>query len=202
MSSKTQICNTALVRLGVTKLLSNIETDRSKEGIALRLVFEDERDYVLRDFPWAFATAYVDLALVAGSAASPASNDWIFAYRYPPECMFARRIVTALGRAETNPPPFRVGRDSQGKLIYTNYEQAELEYTVGVTDTAEFDAMFTSMLSWKLAATLAPSSSRIKGMGEKCMELYEIDKSKAQRAALNEQQQEVPPESTLISDRL
>lgn len=201
MASKTQICNVTLSRIGVTKLIVNIETDRSKEGIALRLVFDDEVQYVLRDFPWPFATSYKQLNLVAGSQASPVSNDWIFAYRYPSDCLFARRLVTINGRADVNPPPFRVGRDTQGKLIYTNEADAELEYTVSVTETAEFDAMFRSALSWRLGKSIAPSSSRIKGIVDTCEEQYQIELSSAQRAALNEQQQEVPPESTLISDR-
>jgi hypothetical protein len=201
VASKTQICNIALVRIGVTKFLTNVETDKSKEASALNLVFDDERDYVLRDFPWPFATSYAQLNLVSGSLETPTSNDWIYAYRYPSDCMFARRITTVLGRAETQPPPFKIGRDSQGRLVYTNQEDAELEYTLGVTDPAEFDSVFDSMLAWKLAKTLAPSASRIKGIIDTCNAEYERDRIKAQVAALNEQQQEQPPESEMIQAR-
>lgn len=201
MASKTQICNMMLVRIGVTKFIANIESDQSKEANALNLIFADELAFVIRDFPWPFATAYKNLELVAGSQANPVSSDWVYAYRYPSNCVFARRLVTIAGRKETNPPPYRVGRDGQGKLLYTNQRDAELEYTIEMTAAEELDALAISMLAWKLGTTAAPSMSRVKKMVDTCREQYEIEKSKAQRAALNEQQQEIPPDAEMIADR-
>lgn len=201
MSSKTQVLNVALGRIGSTKQVANIATDRSKEAILARLFFDDEVAFILRDFPWPFATAYVALALVAGGSGTPANNDWQYSYRYPSDCVFARRIATTAGRNNANPPPFRVGRDSQGKLIYTNEATPTLEYTMLVTDTAEFDGMFTSMLAWRLGADLAPGSSRIGGMVDKCMNAYEFEKSKATARSLNEGQQEEPIESEMLRSR-
>lgn len=202
MTSKTSIANVALTRIGATKFLQNVDTQTGTLADAVRLLFDEEVKFVLRDFPWPFATAYQSLALVDGTTTEAANNDWQYAYRYPSDCVFARRIVVPnQGRNNPAPPPFRVGRDSQGKLIYTNQEDAELEYTVLISDPEEFDAMAVSMLAWKLASSLAPSQSLIKGMATTCMEMYEVDKTKAQSRALNEGQQEEPIESEFVRAR-
>jgi hypothetical protein len=201
VTSKTQIVNIALMRMGVSQSVANVDTENSREALSARLIFNDERDFVLRDFPWPFATAYAELGLGSGSATSPANRDWTFAYRYPSDCMFARRLVTENGRNDTNPPPFRLGRDAQGRLIFTNEQDAQLEYTASVTDAGEFDPLFVSMLAWRLAASMAPSLSRLKDMAKTALEMYAVDKSTAQARALNEQQQEQPAESEFISAR-
>jgi hypothetical protein len=158
--------------------------------------------YVLRDFPWPWATAYADLALVGGSSTVKVNNDWQYSYRYPSDAVFARRIVRdSIGRQDPNPAPYRMGRDSQGRLIFTNEANAQLEYTSSIDDPAEFDSMFVSMLAWKIGSSLAPSLSRIEKMAQSCMAMYEVDKSKAESRALNESQQEDPLEAELIRAR-
>lgn len=202
MSSRTQIANLALIKIGVSKQISNVDTDLSREAITLRTLMDQEIAFVLRDFPWPFATQYGTLALVAGTATDPANNDWQYSYRYPTDCLYARRIVVpSVGRRDPNPPSFRVGRDSQGRLIYTNIEDAELEYTANITNAEEFDAMFVGALSWKLAAGVAPPLSRIKGIVEICLNGYEYEKTQAKSRALNEAQQEEPLESEFMRAR-
>lgn len=202
MASRTQISNIALSRAGVTKQLSDLATDKSREAIIIRTLFDDDVDYTLRDFPWPFATEYVDLALVDGSTTANAVRDWRYSYRYPSGCLFVRRIVVeSLGRNNPNPPPFRIGRDGQGKLIYTNESEAQIEFTARITESAEFDSLFVSMLAWKICAGVSPGLSRVKGMAEQAMQMYEIDKTKAQSRALNEGQQEQPIESEAIRSR-
>lgn len=201
MASRTQIVNIALMRIGVSQTIANLDTENSREALSARLLFDDEVRFVLRDFPWPFATAYATLGLVDGAADDPANRDWTFAYRYPSDCLFVRRIVTENGRNDTAPPPYRIGRDTQGKLLYTNEEDAQIEYTFDVTDCDEFDSLFVSALAWKLAASLAPSLSRINKMAEQAMQMYAVDLSIAQARALNEQQQEQPAESEFISAR-
>jgi hypothetical protein len=202
MTSKTQITNVALMRIGVSQSVANVDTEQSREALSAKLIFDDEVDFVLRDFPWPWATAYAELGLVSGTTSAPTNADWLYAYRYPADCLFARRMVVAsVGRVNTNPPPFKLGRDTQGRLIYTNEADAVLEYTARVTDPAEFDALFRSMLSWRLAAALAPSLSRIKDMAESALKMYEIEKSKAVARALNEGQQSVAQDAEWISAR-
>lgn len=202
MASKTQIANIALARLGASKQLTNADTDTSREAIVVRTFFADDVEYVLRDFPWPWATSYVVLGLVGGTASAPVNRDWQYSYRYPSDAAFIRRLVIdGKGRDDPSPAPFRIGRDSQGRLIFTDETAAEVEYTTRISDPSEFDSLFVSMLAWKLGAALAPSISRISGMAETCMQMYEIEKTKAQSRALNESQQMTPFEAELIRAR-
>ena len=200
MASDTQIANLALLHLGVSKRIGNLQSERSIEADAIRTAYADDRDYCLRDFPWPWATAYATLGLVSDPTVA-VNDDWFFAYRYPSNCLFVRRILTAAGRRETNPAPFRTGRDNQGRLIFTDQEDAEVEYTAAVTDPQEFDAVFVSMFAWKLAASCGPSLSRDSNMARTAMQMYEIEKLKAQSRALNEGQDPPAPEAEWIRDR-
>lgn len=202
MSSKTAIVNIALARIGATKQVSNVDTERSNEAILARTFFEPALRFVLRDFPWPFATAYEQLALVGGSASEHVNYDWTFSYRYPSDCLFVRRIVTERGgRNDLDPPPFRIGRDTQGRLIFTDEEDAQIEYTAVITDPEQLDDIAASALAWKLGADFAPGLSRIKDMAKTCMQMYQIDLSKSESRALNEGQQDRPQEAEFTRAR-
>lgn len=203
MATKTEIVNLALFKIGASKRLNNVDTERGTLAEAARAIYAVAIPAVLRTFPWPFATAYVALALVDGDADEPANYDWTFAYRYPTDCKYARRLVVpgGGGRNNPNPPPFRVGRDSQGRLIYTNEEDAQLEYTASIEDAGEFDDLMVDALSWYIAAGLAPTNSLIADMATKCMNMFFMTLDTAEARALNESQQEEPIESDFISSR-
>jgi hypothetical protein len=296
MSTKTAICNKSLVLLGISDLFTDVDADDRVEADAINAIYDLDVDYVLRDFPWPWATKYLDLQLIDGDSVdaarlSRANNDWVFAYRYPSDCLQARRLVTGLGRENPDPPPFRVGRDYvgenpdddtttmtlttgagwttadtitatcsddcfvaadvgsgvrltsgndvvtitivtrtsatvvsgtpnitvpsalrnaakttwaityDGKIIWTDEEDAQLEYTVAISDEAEFDAQFVAMLAARLAAGVAPALSRLPDMATKALQLYEIEKGRAYRSALNEGQAHEPTEAEWIRGR-
>lgn len=199
--TKTEIGNKALQRIGMSQFMANIDVDNSPQASALRLAFDSERDLVLRAYPWPFATAYATLALVAGTTDTPANRDWTFAYRLPADCLKARRIVTERGRREARPREFKIGRDGQGKLVYTDEELAQLEYTVAITNPAEFDPMCASALAWRLAMAVAPAFSRIKGMIDTAVQMYQIEINQAEAAASNEGQERPPDDAEWVRDR-
>lgn len=202
MASKTQIVNIAMARIGASKQLANVDTETSREAIMARTFFDDDVKFVLRDFPWPWATSYIDLSLVSGSTTTRTNRDWQYAYRYPSDCLFVRRLVIeGLGRNDPNPAPYAIGRDTQGRLIYTDEATAQIEYTAAIQDPAEFDSLFVSMLAWKIGSGLAPSLSKIKGMAEGSISLYEIEKTKAESRALNEAQQSKQLEAETIRAR-
>lgn len=201
MASKTQIVNVALQRIGFANYLANVDTETSPAARAAQASFEIERDFVLRAFPWPFATKYETLALVDGSSDDPVNNDWTFAYRFPADCLRARRIVRENGRLDTDPPRFRIGRDSQGRLIYSDEEEAVLEYTVRITDPAEFDANFVSAFAWRLAWMLAPALGRVAEITKTARDNFYIELTTAKSEALNEGQQESPIDAEWIRGR-
>jgi len=50
--SKTDVCNLALLYMGVSQSLTDADTDTSREAVSLRVVWDMERRFVLRDFAW------------------------------------------------------------------------------------------------------------------------------------------------------
>lgn len=191
-----QICNMALGHLGHTKFIASL-TEPSLAADLCELYYEPARDFVLEDFPWPFATKYVTLGLVEEDP----NDDWTYSYRYPDDCVYARRIVNEIGRTNPNPPPFKVGADDDGRLIYTDEEDAILEYTKLVTDTNLFPAVFAMATSWYLASLIAPGLAKDKKQALNCLQIYGVVKGTAEARQLNEQQQSVEPESEAIRAR-
>lgn len=197
MASKVGIANMALGRIGVSQFIANIETEHSTEAVQCRTYYDQDVEFVLRAFDWNFATGYRALGLVSDDI----GDDWAYSYRYPTDALKVRRIVTALGRSDPNPPPFVVGQDSQGQLIYTDQADPTVEYTVRVTDPGRFDPMFVEALSWKLAADISSALTRMKGIGDKCYSMFIATLGLAQIAAAGEQAHAEPMESEFIRAR-
>lgn len=65
-----QVVNLALVRIGA-QTVANLDTEQSRESVLARLVVDDELVNTLADFPWPFATRYVDPVTCVGGPAWP-----------------------------------------------------------------------------------------------------------------------------------
>ena len=118
------ICNLSLARVGHDRAIQALAPDENSKAANLCAMFyEPMRDKVLRDFAWPFANKYAALSLVAEEP----NTDWLYAYRWPSDCIRALRIVNAAG-----------------KLIYTDEPDAVLLHTARYTDPTWFDADFVS----------------------------------------------------------
>lgn len=191
-----QICNMALGHLGHTKFIAAL-TERSLAADLCGLYYEPARNYVLEDYPWPEATKYAALGLVEEDP----NDDWDYSYRYPSDCLFARRLVTEIGRIDPNPPAFKTGIDDQGRLIYSDEEDAVLEYTKLLDDPQQYRPTLGVAISWYLAGLLAPGLAKDRKQATMCFQMYEIVKTTAQSRAGNEQQQATEPESEAIRAR-
>lgn len=196
-----QICNMALGHIGHTKFISS-RTERSTEVSVLNVYYDQSRDFIQELFPWDFAKKTAALGLVTDFTHETDPHDWDFAYRYPADCVFACRIVTANGRANPNPPPFKIGSDNAGRLIFTDQDDAILEYTRRVEDPALFPAAFGELQSWWLAGLIAPGLAKDKKMTQGCLQMFEALKGVAEARSGNEQQQTPEPDSEFIRARL
>lgn len=188
-------------RLGHELVISNVDTDTSQQAISIKNCFDAERDFVLRSLPWPWATAYAALGLVAGTTSTAANNDWQYSYRYPPDCLQARRLTVLGNRTTATRIPFAIGRDSTARLIFTDEPDAELEYTIAITAATEFDPIFASMLAWRIAATIAPAQSRTQLKAADAMRMFLGEWQVAASVALNERQADPPREADWIQDR-
>lgn len=200
MASSTEICNMALSHLGVGKEIANIETEQSQEASACRRFYDIARDYTLRDFLWPFVRRYQALGLVAEEP----NTEWAFSYRYPTDCLKIHKILSPR-RNDTRQSKisYMIAQDSVGRLIFTDIEDAEIIYTQKETDPDKYPPDFIMALSFRLAAYIAPrlTSGDPFKLGDRAMQMYSIEISKAAANSVNEQQAEEEVESELIRAR-
>lgn len=190
--SDVQICNMALGHVGHTKFIESL-SGRSNEASVLNMFYEDARDFTLESYPWPEATKYITLGLVSEDP----NDDWDYMYQYPDDCVFARRIVTSLGRTDPNPPPFITGYSEDGRVIYTDEENAVLEYTMRLEDAGLFRPTLGQAISWYLGFLIAPGLAKEPKVANQCFQVWQAMVSRAEQRAGNEQQlaQEIDSEA-------
>lgn len=176
-----QLCNIALARIGSTQVITSLDpvSDSSNEAAQCAIFYSFCRDELLRKFPWPWASTYATLAQVNLDGVA-ANAEWQYSYRYPPDCLFAVRLISTPGgnttvppqttgpliaapspyfpdRSDTNPypNPFSMGQDDDGPLILCDIVNPTLKYTTALTDPTRFPADFTDALAWRLAMELA-----------------------------------------------
>jgi hypothetical protein len=200
MASDTELCNLSLSHLGIGKEIQDLENEQSQEASACRRFFTSARDATLRDFAWPFATRIVALGLVKENP----NSEWGYSYRYPSDCVRIRRILSGVRNDRLiTKIPYRILSDATARLVYTDKEDAEIEYTVRVTDPMLFSSDFELGFSYRLAFYLAPRLT--KGdpfkLGEQALKFYDAEISRAKAAAYNEEFPDIVPETDLLKDR-
>lgn len=203
--NQTDIANMALSHLGVGTTIENLETDRSAEAKSVRTFYDSARKELLRLTPWPFATKYATLSLITSSEDDDhETDDWGFVYQYPSDCVFMRRIATGF-MVDTRDSliDYELVHNNTGIRIYTDQEDARIEYTKDVETVQLFPPDFVQALSLRIAAYIAP---RITGqdsgrMGDRALKFYQLSYSIAAATALNEVQNRREPESDLARVR-
>lgn len=196
--SDVAICNVALSYVGVEREISSLDNPKSKEASLCKLHYDNARKEVLQEpgVNWSFAKRVVTLGLVEEDP----TLEWAYSYRYPGSALKARRLISLI-RPDPNPPPFVLGADDQGRLLYCDESEPQLEYTKDETDTTKFSASFDDALAWKIGEKIAPALSRLKGAVDRCERKYMIALSIAAALDATEEQVDDPPESEFITGR-
>lgn len=232
--------NLALTKIGVSKTITSL-SESTREAMTAQVLYPHEFKACLRQHPWPFATKYANLLTVTdgGTSVAAVNGDWQYAYAYPADCLFARRIVEAGGSASTDqfgvvtstrgsagpvgrefsevpagpgirtsPVPFRMGRLGDARVIFCSATDDVTTPTVCLEYTAIFDCpeelvdeLFMAALSWRMAAALAPSLSRLDGMATKAWAMYLHTIDTAAAVAEREMQQVANGEAAWIRDR-
>lgn len=199
-TSDAGVCNLALSLMGDSTTIQNLLTENSVQALALRVFYTDTRDEVLRDFPWTFAKRTVALSLVETAP----NDDWDFSYRYPADALFIRRIWGAVRNPTLDETiKYDIGSDATGSLIYTDEENAEIEYTSRVEDVSKWKPDFTMAFAFLLASRIAPRLVKTDpiGLTERMFRGYTLQMLKARANAENERRPDAPPESEIITSR-
>lgn len=199
--TKTELANMALGHLGVDRAIADLDTEQSRDAKIIRMYYENARRQTLRDFPFPCITVITDLALV-----EPDPNDeWKYSYQYPADCLQLRRIPNGFSRIDTEKTkvPYRVARGVSGKVVYTNMPNAKIEYTYNETNIDRLDDDVVMVMSLRLAHYIAP---KLTGgdpfkMGQRALQLYYLEGSKASSNALNEEQKDEDIDADIIRAR-
>lgn len=199
MPSATEIANLAMIHMGAQPI-ANIDTEKSVAATTAKRLFALLRDLVLRDFPWPFSTKIITMQLVEEDP----NEEWAFSYRYPPDSLKLRRILSGVRNDTANTQiRLKITRDDSGLLILTDQSEAELEYTFRETDTGRFPADFTNALALLLAANMAPklTGGDPFNLGARAFQRYVAEISIARGAAADEESLDRQVESEFVLER-
>lgn len=199
MASAVEICNLAISHLGTGKEIATFE-ENSPEANACRRYYETALQQTLRGYSWPFANKASAIDLVQTSP----TEEWAYSYGYPVDCLQAVRLLSG-NRNETRQEriDYKITTSASGLLIYTDKENAILEYIVNITDPNLFPSDFKMAFSFRLAMYIA--SRLTKGdpynLTQKLMQMYMYEISQAQASAYNEEQPAELPQSEFVRAR-
>lgn len=201
MSTKTEIANLTLSHLGIGKEIANVDTEKSEEAAAVRRYYDIALNVVFSATAWPFATRIAALALVATNP----NKEWAYSYRYPSDCHYIRRILSGLRTDDRQSRiPYKIAGDAAGTLIFTDEQDATIEYTSTSDSTQFYPPDMVLAVSYYLAFLCAP---RLTGgdqfrLGDRALKLYELQISSAKASVFNEEQPDVEPDNEFIRSRI
>lgn len=202
-SSEAAICNLALLRIGVTATIDAL-TDDTSEARACNLLYAHNRERLLCEAPWRFATRRAELSALADVT----RNGWEYAYSLPEDCLLAREVWSGLRTAPLlGRVPFVVEGDaSTGRILLcdlesTEDEPVELLYTALVQPTVWYPAHFVEILAWSMAADLAMALSVKESLAARARQMYEASLSRAIALEMNHADPDPQLDSELITVR-
>lgn len=200
MASVTQVCNLAISHLGVGKPIADIATDQSQEATACRVFIDETRDAVLAELHWPFATKIAALNLIE----TDPNEEWPFSYRYPSDCIEIRRILSGKRNdTQGTREPYKIAKDSAGKIIYADKENSEVEYTERVEDPTFWTEGAILAWSFRLARYLAPrlTAGDPFNLQQRMQDSYKAEIAEARRKVINEDRPDRTEDSELIRVR-
>lgn len=200
MSTKTEICNLAIAHLGVGAPIADLDTDNSNEAEALRRFYPVARDMMLRELPWGFAKKTAVLGLIEEDP----TDEWGYSYTYPSDCVMIRKLQSAVRVDSTdNLEPYEIAHKDGALCIFTDVEDAVLQYTVRIPHDQLFPADFVMAFSLKLAILIA---ARLGALDDKftmtrITQLYQYEMAMARAASMREAGRDIQPDSEFIRAR-
>lgn len=192
---KADIFNLALGHLGVSKLVTDPEGDTSTQAKTCRLHYDLALDVTLKAHRWPFAQRVATLATLSGYE----SDVWTYAYRAPSDMLKPHTI----NRLASDPQGqrFEEGGDTSGGIIYTDAEDAILDYTALVTNTGLFPADFVEALALQLAIRAAQPLAADESLRQVARNGYKDAITEAMATAANSGVGQEPPECDFLAAR-
>jgi hypothetical protein len=231
-SAEATICNKALARVGHKVFIEDLDNDKSEEADIARLFYADERDSLLMQAPWPFATRRATLAEVDYNV-EPQRAGWQKVYRLPndlleplyiwPGGLSIPQISTGSGVGGLEVPlalqgvwqnprapridqriPFAIEASSvdDDDVLLCDYAGVGLIYTARITDVGRFSALFSDALAWHLASVFAMPLAVKPEIQSLCEKRAQDATQLAIARHFQGQQEDMSPESEMIVGRL
>lgn len=183
-TSEEEVCNLALTRIGHSQISNLNEGTKAADLCALH--YPRSRDALLRAHPWNFAIKRATLAL---SVVAP-NHEYDYQHALPVDCLKVIRTSWEAngytGAAVYGFPglvggleqvaPYRI----EGRFLLCNEDTVRIEYIARITDTAQFDDLFTDCLAQRVAAEVSMALSDNASMTENLWGIYQSKLADAQ----------------------
>lgn len=153
MYSKTGIFNLALNALFLQKTISDSETDTSREAVTLRLNWTAAFNMALEKLDLDSTAKIDDLELIEEDP----NVNWRYAYRYPTDAAFFRRIVSGAQTDDEDTTLDRqIGYHGTDKVIYTDQAEAQGEWITNSIDPDKLNVEACMVVALELARLCLP----------------------------------------------
>lgn len=161
-TTKVEICNSALIKVGAESISSL--TSGSREADIMNTLYDQIRREMLRSHPWNFAIARTQLGASSGT----------------PEFEFTKMFVIPSDvlrvlKIDSKGEPYKIEYDpvNQNRVILTNASTLEIQYIRDVEDVTQFDANFTEAFACRLAAESAYAFTNSNNLAAQMFTLYQ-----------------------------
>lgn len=184
--SVVDICNSALMRVGASTILSL--SDNTPEARACNIAFDSNRRDELRKHRWAFA---INRAILAPDTTAPLF-DYLYQFTVPSDCLRVLRPATA-----------NLDWKIEGRKILTNDGNTlYLRYLRDVEDVTQWDASFYNVMCASLALDIVEKLTQSNSRYERLLRDYNDAVAEARRVDAFEEGPDKPPEDNYWLVRL
>lgn len=153
MFTKEKIFNLALSALLLQRQVVDANTDTSPEAKVLRQWYDVAIRMALAEMDLDETSSQITLELVATDPV----HGWCFAYKYPSNCAFFRRLQScAVIDSKYTHISKRVAQFNGQKVIFTNKERAIAEFIPTNLDLANISPAAGAAIALRLATLSAP----------------------------------------------
>jgi len=198
-SGRLSIYNMALGFIGTRTIAS--ANENTPEAIQCELFWDNARRAALRDYPYPFAQARINLALLANFP-EEYENEWQYAYSWPNKALKVHRIHSQGKENRLHKEQYAVRVIDDITAILCNVKDAQAEITQDITEVSLWDDMFVASMARKLACLIAVPI--LKNNSQKVNEveqLYamQLQNMRSQSASAEEEAQLEVPDSWLLA---
>jgi hypothetical protein len=189
MASEVGICNSALVKIGASRIIALDEG--SKNANLCGELYPKLRDDLLRSHSWNFATVRVKLAQLT---TAPAFG---FAHEYQLPSDWVRTVSVHDNDAGDGAVEYRI----EGRKLRSSADEIYLRYVRIVTDVNEMPADFREVLALMLARDIAVPIAQSNALRENMAETFRDALARAKSADALEDYPEALPLGSWVAVR-